>query len=258
MRVRDGWAQPLTIIPGADQEPAWSPDGRWIAYVTDHLGNTDIYRVPAKGGTAQRLTTDPGHDDAPAWSPDGAQIAFAATRENAALLAASGGSLRFANYDIYVMNANGSDRVRLTTDPANDAQPVWSPDGTWIAFVSDRDGDKNIYAMRADGSDLRQLTTHRGIDESPAWSPDGAWIAFASDRDGDRNIYAMHPDGSDPRALTHTPDLDKTPVWSYPVRGVYRAALAAATGVGLVAYALAAPLRAQVSLSRQGRRKPSP
>ncbi|UCC48931.1 MAG: PD40 domain-containing protein, partial [Gemmatimonadota bacterium] len=78
---------------------------------------------------------------------------------------------RDGNYEIYVMNADGSNPVRLTDNPAGDYEPAWSPDGTRIAFMSYRDGNYEIYVMEADGSNPARLTDNPAGDNHPAWSP---------------------------------------------------------------------------------------
>jgi Tol biopolymer transport system component len=136
----------------------------------------------------------------PAPSPDGTKIAFTSDRDG--------------NYEIYVMNADGTGATRLTTNAAMDVGPTWSPDGRKIAFMSDRDGDGEIYVMNADGSSVVQLTTNAASDGSPAWSPNGKQIAFASERDGNREIYVMNADGSGQTRLTNDPAYDDEPAWA--------------------------------------------
>jgi hypothetical protein len=92
--------------------------------------------------------------------------------------------------------------------------PTWSPDGSKIAFASNRDGKWTLFVMEADGSWLTPLTRGTGSDDRPAWSPDGARIAFESDRDGDFDIYLMNSDGSDAVNLTDRPTYDRAPAWS--------------------------------------------
>jgi hypothetical protein len=117
-------------------------------------------------------------------------------------------------WSIYTMQADGTDPRRLTQTEANDTSPVCSPDGRRIAFVSDRDGNREVYAMNADGNNQLNLTNNAAEDWTPTWSPDGARIAFASFRDGNWEIYVMGSDGSDPRRLTNNPAADYAPVWS--------------------------------------------
>jgi Tol biopolymer transport system component len=106
--------------------------------------------------------------------------------------------------DTEIVLADEAGRIvrRLTQNRASDFAPAWSPDGTRIALVSDRDGDEELYVVRADGTGLRQLTRNRAGDSEPAWSPDGRWLAFASDRDGARELWVMRSDGTGARKLT--------------------------------------------------------
>jgi TolB protein len=117
--------------------------------------------------------------------------------------------------DVYVMNLDGSDITQLTTHPEADFDPVWSPDGTQIAFRSHRDGNEEVYVMNVDGSNQTNISNAPGGDYSPAWSPDGKLIAFMSDRKGGNpNVWVMEPDGSNPRQVTTIPGISEYPSWS--------------------------------------------
>jgi len=119
------------------------------------------------------------------------------------------------DFDIWVMNADGSDQRRLTDNNAMDHSPAWSPDGRQIVFMSNRDGNDEVYVMNADGSNVRRLTQTSDASESfPAWSPNGKQISFDSDRSGDWDIYVMASDGADPRRLTDSPGDDWISSWS--------------------------------------------
>ena len=119
------------------------------------------------------------------------------------------------NFDIYTINADGSNRQQLTSDPADDFEPVWSRDGTKIVFVRDNSSSRGIYVMNADGSDQRRLTAPaaNNFHYSPSWSPDGTKIAFASFFAFDNgNVIVMNADGSDQRTITGGGFLN--PSWS--------------------------------------------
>jgi len=113
------------------------------------------------------------------------------------------------------MNANGSGLQRLTTDPAIDNLPTWSPDGARIAFNTNRDGNWEIYVMNADGSNPVNLSRNIGNDQMPDWSTDGTKIVFQSDRAGDMEVYTMSAsDGSSVVRLTYNPGFDGQASWS--------------------------------------------
>jgi TolB protein len=132
---------------GRVSDPAWSPDGRKLAFVRPNtlFGDWEpIYVVKADGSGLRNLTPKPvGIYATPAWSPDGRKIAFVSDRDG--------------NSEIYVMNANGSGQRSLTRNPAYDADPSWSHDGQKLAFVSNRNGSYGVYVMNADGSVQRRL-----------------------------------------------------------------------------------------------------
>ena len=118
------------------------------------------------------------------------------------------------NVDIYVMDADGSGRTRLTSTNGRDESPSWKSDGTAIAYSADGSGDREIFVMNADGSGQVNLSNTPGADEVPAFSPDGTTIVFTSFRDGNGEIYVMNADGTNPVRLTNNGSLDHWPVWS--------------------------------------------
>ena len=121
---------------------------------------------------------------------------------------------RDGDFEIYAMDADGSNQTRLTTNTAEDFWPVWSPDGTKIAFYSNRDGNNEIYVMQH-GSGQTRLTINDADDREPTWSPDGTKIAFISRRDaGNDEIYVMDGDGSAQTRLTESDASEQHPAWS--------------------------------------------
>jgi len=190
----------LTGVGYEEGGPAWSPNGKQIAYSSKDIYTSDgsliknptydIYVINVDGSYPIQLTKDRTNDLEVSWSPDGAHIVFISDRNGPDL-------------DIYLMDADGSNVVQLTTDSANEFGPAWSPDNRHIAFNSDHNGNVQLYIMDADGSDVVQLTSDKSNSAYPSWSPDGSRIAFESDRNsGNANIYVMNADGSNIIPLT--------------------------------------------------------
>lgn len=122
---------------------------------------------------------------------------------------------RDGNFEIYVMDADGSGQTNLTNNPERDVEPAWSSDGRKITFVSDREGNPEIYVMNADGSGQTRLTNNPAGDSLPAWSPDGTLIVFTrGEAFGIAQIWVMKADGSCETQLTNESLLNSAPVWS--------------------------------------------
>jgi Tol biopolymer transport system component len=233
----------LTANDEADFDPSWSPDGSQIVFRSQRDGNDEIFVMNADGSRPRNITHDPGTDWGPEWSADGRWIAFNSGRESSRDLhgfvvdprgnhlrslgdlfveypswSPDGRRIAFmsqtfevagGNYEIFVMNADGSGVTRLTNFLGDDGWPAWSPDGTRIAFTSIRDDCRyskatdcetiddlgeyhGLYVMNPDGSNLTRVSKVFG--QFPVWSPDGEYIAFTPAPEG---IYVMRPDGSD-------------------------------------------------------------
>lgn len=231
----------LTNSPAKDWLPEWSPDGSRIAYVSDGR----LHAINADGTDVTELT---GNVNSPAaWSPDGGRLAYPAVRADDTNLKiylidddGSGETRLTAGDDIHntpVWSPAG-DRILFQRRPAGDlshdlhivsvadgtvtdltqgqggSDAEWSPDGSRIAFETDRDGNDEIYAMDPDGSAVTNLTQHAASDGNAHWSPDGTRIVFDSDRAGTRDIYVMNADGSGVTLLYQGDGLDTEPRWS--------------------------------------------
>jgi Tol biopolymer transport system component len=130
-------------------------------------------------------------------------------------------TLRPANWDIYLFDGQGRAPRRLTVDPALDYNPVFSPDGRWVVFCSERRGNPDLYALDLkNGGQPRLLTDNDSMEDAPAFSPDGRQIVFVSTRDGNADIFAMPFDSDNPKAsskavnLTHSAGGDFNPAFS--------------------------------------------
>jgi dipeptidyl aminopeptidase/acylaminoacyl peptidase len=144
----------LTSLPGQSFEPAWSADGRKIAFTSHRDGNYEIYVMNADGSDQRRITMSAGSDFSPAWSPDGTKIAF--NRDG----------------DIWTTRSDGTDQVNLTNSSSPELEPAWSPDGSTIAFSTFVQLDQQIWTMNADGTGRRSVISGA----EPTWSPDGREI----------------------------------------------------------------------------------
>lgn len=178
----------------------------------------------ARGYTITQLTFETSYEGEPAWSQDGSKIAFVSDRDG--------------NYEIYVMDSNGSNQERLTYNIYSDRTPAWSPDGNTIAFTSNKDGSPGIYSMNCDGGNQKRLVACENIEVfgspcsfcgEPAWSPDGANIVFGTgwtwpivEPYSVSDLYMLDLATGTPSQFTNGPysgiwpgfDTDSSPSWS--------------------------------------------
>ena len=126
-------------------------------------------------------------------------------------------STKDGNYEIYLMDSDGSNSRNISNRSSTDYSPAWSPDGSQLAFrvLDDSDRLGEIFVMEADGSNQRNISNSSSPEDSPAWSPDENHLAFATRREGSEDIYVMNVDGRDPRNISNSPSsIDGSPSWS--------------------------------------------
>jgi TolB protein len=165
--------------------PAWSPDGKRLAFSSTHDGNQEIYTAALDGSDVVRLTQHPGHDAHPCWSRDGKFIAFVTDRFGTGL-------------EIARVRPDGTGVTRLTNSPGLDDYPAYSPDGKRLAFVSNRDGQLEVYIAEADGSHPVNVSRNSLGDTFPTWTPDSRGVTFVSERDGGSDIYTQRVESRPP------------------------------------------------------------
>lgn len=222
----DGSGQTPWVSTGAwDEYARWAPDSERLSLsttaTTEGVDNSEIF-VRQRDGSLQRITYSRAEDQWADWSPDG-RIIFAE------------GFKDQSNWDLHVMNADGSNRSVWLGGPACDVQPAWSPNGQWIAFLRiSRDTNGNgridyedagdVWVGQASGGDLRQLTSGLWA-TTPTWSPDSQWIAFAQLRDSNGNGQSDGKDAADIQAISlrggelvpliQSPHRDGDPTWTW-------------------------------------------
>lgn len=170
--------------------PAWSPDGKQLAYVSFEKRKAVVYTQDTATGARRVLANFRGSNSAPAWSPDGQTLA--------ATLSRSG------NSQLYLMDRNGGNVRRLTSSNAIDTEPVFAQDGRSIYFVSDRGGGPQIYRTSVSGGAVERITFNGSYNISPAISPDGRTLAYITRQGNTFHLVTLDlaTPGAQPVALT--------------------------------------------------------
>ena len=269
LNLESGTPVRLTQNNANDWLPDWSPDGTTITFTSYRTGSYDLWAMRADGSGQSPLVATGSWDDYPRWAPDGQRLSLSTTAETQGVpnseifVRRPNGSLQqvtqstaedqwadwspdgrivytegykdSSDWDIYIMNADGSGRTPWLDDGNCDVQPTWSPDGNWIAFLritGDTNGNGRIdyedagsvWVGRASSGGVRQVTP--GVwAATPAWSPDSQWIAFAQVRDSNSNgrsdqndavdIWAAPLAGGEPVPLVRSPHRDGDPTWTW-------------------------------------------
>jgi len=179
-------------------------DGERTAVTFAQRNAQEIYISDYDGANQRRVTINRNLNITPSWSPDAQAIAYTSY--------VSG----FPDINVSWIYKGLLTRPAKGSHSSQNTLPVFSPDGTRIAFSSNRDGNNEIYVMNADGSNVRRITRHNGIDTTPTWSPSGTHIAFVSERSGSPNIWRVDAQGLEqPVKLTNESHVDR-PTWSPP------------------------------------------
>ena len=244
--VSGGDARPFTRGPRRDTAPRWSPDGRWLAFVSERekKGKGQLHVMPADGGEAVRLTDLRPGVTSPAWSPDGRWLAFVSRvggweeptdeeeRERSKppriidVLKYKSNGVGFVHdrpQQVFVVARDGGPARQLTVGTFDNHHPAWAPDGQRVAFVSarhadrDEDGAADVFTVPVEGGEVRQLTRTEGPVSWPAFSPDGRTVAYVGHTDArgvsrHHRLYVVPADGGVPACLTASLDRNCEPM----------------------------------------------
>jgi Tol biopolymer transport system component len=198
MPAQGGEPTPVLSDAATDWSPTWSPDGRFIYFISDRGGSMNLWRIPVgeesgrPSGKPEPVTTPATFAAHPCFSADGQRVAFSSVlmRQN----------VQIAMFDPQTLVM--SEPTWLTTGSRQWSSPDPSPDGAWVAFYSRDLPEGDIYVIRADGTGLRQVTLGEPVDRVPRWSPDGELIAYFSTGGGQIQAWTVRADGSDIRQMT--------------------------------------------------------
>lgn len=193
----DGY-NPQTIVSSADpiMSPAWSPDGKKLAYVSFEKAKPAIFVQEVFTGRRQKVSSYKGINGAPAWSPDGRYLAMTLSKDGSP--------------DIYVMDMRTKKLRQLTSHWGIDTEPAWSPDGKNIVFTSDRGGQPQIYRVAASGGSAERLTFEGKYNARASYSPDGKSLVMVTRDNGHYRIGALDLQDKQLRVLTNG-SLDESP-----------------------------------------------
>lgn len=215
-------ARPQTVVRSkkALMSPAWSPDGKHLAFVTFQKAHSVVYVQNLETGAIRKVASYPGINSAPAWSPNGRRLALSLSYQG--------------NAEIYVLNMASGKLRRITHSPAIDTEPSWTPNGQSLIFTSDRGGLPQIYRISLNGGDAKRLTFNGKSNADGEISPDGKSLLMVHQDDNGYSIAVMDLKTHNLTMLTSGP-LDEHP--SYSPNGsmvIYSPATASGRGLAIV------------------------
>ena len=180
--------------------PAWSPDGRKLAYVSFENDNSEVFVQVLRSGARRRVSSRVGINSAPAWSPDGRTLALTLSKAD-------------GNLDVYTLDLTDQVLKRLTSSRAIDTEAVWSEDGDFIYFTSDRSGGPQVYRVPAAGGKVSRITFEGSYNARPRLAPDGKQMAVVHNDRGNYRIALVDPERASLRVLTDG-RLDESPAFA--------------------------------------------
>lgn len=230
--------RPLTSGKHRDTAPRWSPDGCWLAFLSDRQGDyTQLFVLPLSGGEPRQLTSLKRGAGAPVWSAKGDRLAFCARVDVEAIASQEGqseeknkaprvkiitrvrhkgdgeGFFEALRKHLFVVDIESGEARQLTSGDWDDVDPVWSPDGALLAFTSNRERDRDlsllsdVWVVSSRGGHARRLTRHHGQSSTPTFSPDGRQVAFLGHERGwtygaRTELLAVPVDGGEVRSIS--------------------------------------------------------
>jgi len=221
--------------------PAWSPDGKKLAYVSFQQKKPIVYIQDIELGKQNVVANFKGSNSAPAWAPDGSRLAVSLSRE--------GGS------QIFLVNPDGSNLRRLSQSAGIDTEPVFSPDGNHLYFTSDRGGSPQIYRMPAGGGEAQRVTFEGGYNVSPRLSPDGKLLAYIARNGGKFQVAVLDLATRQMQILTDS-DKDESPSFAPNGRMILLATVNSGRGV-LAAVSADGRIKQRLTLSAGDVREPA-
>lgn len=219
LQVADADSQNAVTVAASPEpliSPAWSPDGRRLAYVSFEDRKAVVYVQNLADGSRKAVAKFRGSNSAPAWSPDGRRLAVALSKDETS--------------QIYLLDMLTNEPIRFTRGGALDTEPVFSPDGKWLYFTSGRGGSPQIYRADLASGATSRVTFEGSYNVSPAISPDGRTLAFVHRRDGRFHIAAMDLNSRQMQVLTETAN-DESPSFASNGRMLLYATLVEGRGV---------------------------